>query len=221
MLMAVLLALVVVGGQHPSAAAILAVAYLSPPAFLALAGAWAAFHAVRRGRARRSLPGAEADFLWGVASEIDAGASIRQAVIAAADRAPGLALEVPVRMAAAGRPAAEIAGHLRAALPLNGRMAAAAYRMVAETGASAGPVFSGLALRAVEAGDLERTRRVLTTQARVSAWVVGGLPIAVTGALMLTGRGPSVDGVAGTLTVVGAALIVCGGALVWLMVRDQ
>ena len=93
--------------------------------------------------------------------------------------------------------------------------------MVAETGASASAAFSGLAVRAADAGDLERERRVLTTQARVSAWVVGGVPIGVTLALMLVGRGPSLHGPAGTMTVLGFGLICAGSVVVWLMVRNQ
>ncbi len=221
MLMAVLVALVLAFGPHPVAGAMLAVGYVSPPGFLVLAGGWAAFHGARRTHARRQLPRAEADFLRGMAAEIEAGASIRQAVIAAADRAPDLDLGPVVRTAVTGRQADEVSQRLGSALPINGRLASAAYLMVAETGASASAAFSGLAVRAADAGDLERERRVLTTQARVSAWVVGGVPVGVTLALMLVGRGPSLHGPAGTMTVLGFGLICAGSVVVWLMVRNQ
>lgn len=219
--MAVLVALVLVAGPHPAAAAIVALAYLSPPGFLLAAAGWSALHAVGRTRANRALPGAEAAFLRGMAGEIEAGASLRQALAAAADRAPDLSLATAVRLARAGRPAAEIADQLEQVLKHNGRLAGAAYRLVSEEGARAGPVFAGLAVRAADAGELQRTRRVVTAQARLSAWVVGGLPIGATGALMIMGRGPDLAGPAGVVSAIGAALVGLGAIVIWLMVRDR
>lgn len=221
MLIAVLVAITLVLGPHPAAAAILLFAFLSPPGFLIAAVAWAAYHARARSIVRRRLPFEEADFLRGVAGEVEAGGSIRQAVIAAADRAPAIALAATVHRAAAGRPAAEVATHLRAALPLNGRMAAAAYQLVADTGAEASAVFAGLAVRASDAGDIERERRALTAQARFSAWLVGGLPAAATVALTLTGRGPGLEGPGVLVSAMGVILVALGGIVVWLMVRNQ
>lgn len=217
--MAVLVAMALVRGPHPAWAGILAFAYLSPAGFLTAAGSWGAFQAVQRSRARRALPGAEADFLRGVAAEVEAGASIRQAVVAAADRAPTLGLDGVVRLAAAGRPAPEVADGLARALPINGRLAAAAYRLVAETGASASAVFAGLAVRAAGAGDMAREGRALTAQARLSAWLVGGLPVVAIAALSLAGRGPDPAGAGGLLIAAGVGLIAVGGVVVWLMVR--
>ena len=219
MLMAVLVAMALVRGPHPAWAGILAFAYLSPAGFLAAAGSWGVLQAVQRSRARRERPGAEADFLRGMAAEIDAGASIRQAVAAAADRAPTLQLDGVVRLAEAGRPAPEVAAGLADALPLNGRLAAAAYQLVVETGARASAVFAGLAVRAAGAGDLARERRALTAQTRLSAWLVGGLPVAAIAALSLAGRGPDPAGAGGPLIAGGVGLIAVGGVVVWLMVR--
>ncbi len=221
MLMAVLVALSLVLGPHPAAALIIALAFLSPPAFLALAAAWAAYHAHARTLARRRLPFDEADFLRAVAAEVQVGSSIRQAVAAAADRAPTLDLAAAVHRAAAGRPAAEVAARLESALPYNGRMTAAAYQMVADTGAEASAVFAGLAVRASAAGDIERERRVLTAQARFSAWLVGGLPVAATLGFAATGRGPGLDGPGAVISTIGVALVGVGGLVVWLMVRDS
>ncbi|NNF10165.1 MAG: hypothetical protein HKN74_07770 [Acidimicrobiia bacterium] len=216
--MAVLVATALVRGPHPAWAGVLAFAYLSPIGFLTAAAGWGVFQAARRSAARRRMPAAEADFLRGVAAEVEAGASIRQAVVAAADRAPALPLALPVRSAAAGRPAVEVAAGLEQALPLNGRLAAAAYQLVVDTGARASAVFAGLAMRAAGAGDMARERRGLTAQARLSAWLVGGLPVAATVLLTVAGRGPDVAGAGGLLTVVGVGLVVAGGTVVWVMV---
>ncbi|MGI9648527.1 MAG: type II secretion system F family protein [Acidimicrobiia bacterium] len=218
MLMAVVLAVVLAAGVHPGAVGIVAVAYLWPQAFLLMALAYAGYHAHHRSRRRRSLPFQESDFLRGVASEIDAGSSVRQAVMAGAARAPDLTLAPAIHLAAAGRPAAQIAARLQEALPVNGRLSAAAYTMVAESGAEASAVFSGLALRAAAAGELERERRVLTAQARLSALLVGGLPVAVTILMIGLGRGPDLEGAGAVVTALGVGLIITGGLLVWLMV---
>ncbi|MDH3539039.1 MAG: hypothetical protein OEP52_03500 [Acidimicrobiia bacterium] len=220
MLIAVLLAITLVRARHWAVAAILAVAYLAPVALLVGAGAWAAYHARRRTRARRRLPGAEADFLRAVAGEVEAGASIRHALITAAAAVPELDLARAVHLSAAGRPAGEVASALRAALPVNGRVAGAAYQLVAETGGRASAVFAALAVRAADAGDIERERRVLTAQARLSAWLVGGLPAGVTVAMALAGRGPRLQGPGAFVSILGVGLIVMGGAGVALMVRE-
>lgn len=221
MLIAVVLAVGLAAGVHPGAAAILAVAYLWPHVFLALAAAYGAYHAHLRSRRKRLRPFQESDFLRGVASEIDAGSSVRQAVIAGAARAPDLALAPAVHLAAAGRPAGQIAARLEEALPINGRLSAAAYTMVAESGAEASAVFSGLAVRAARAGELERERRVLTAQARLSAVLVGGLPVAVTAVMAILGRGPDLEGAGAVIAILGVGLIGIGGLVVWLMVRGR
>jgi len=220
MLIAVLLAITLVRARHWTVAAVLAVAHLAPAAFLVAAGAWAAYHARRRRRARRRLPGAEADFLRAVAGEIEAGASIRQALIAAAAGARELDLAGAVHLADAGRPPGEVVMALRAALPVNGRVAGAAYQLVSDTGGRAAAVFATLAVRAADAGDIERERRALTAQARLSAWLVGGLPAGVTVAMALAGRGPSLQGAGAVISILGVGLIVLGGAGVALMVRE-
>ena len=219
--MAVLVAVGLVAGVHPGVAVVVIVAYLWPVLFLMLAAVWAGYHAHHRRRRQQSRPFQEADFLRGVAAEIDAGSSVRHAVIAGAARAPDLNLEPAVHLAAAGRPAAEVAQRLQEALPVNGRLSAAAYSLVAESGAEASAVFSGLAVRAAGAGDIERERRVMTAQARLSAALVGGLPVVVTLMMGAMGRGPDVQGAGAVVTALGVGLIGLGGLMVWLMVHQR
>lgn len=221
MLTAALIALTLVLGPHPLYAAVLALAILQPVWFLAAVALWAAWSARRRQQVRARLPGLEADLLRGMAAELEAGASIREALMLGQARAPSLNLDLAVRYARAGRPAAEVAGHLRSTLHFNGSLVGAAYQIVSDTGARAAGVFTSLAVRAAERGELERERRTLTAQARLSAWLVGGLPVAGTVLLAATGRGPQLTGVGGLLAAVGAFLIALGGLAVWLLVRDQ
>lgn len=219
MITAALLALLVVGGAHPARMAVLTVALVTPHWFLAGAVGWAVWCTRRRALGRQEIPGAEAAFLGSVAAELEAGASLNMAVVAAADRAPGLDLHTVVRTAEAGRPAHELAELVEEALPVNGPVAAGVFGLAATTGAAGAAAFTALAVRALDAAALERERRTLTAQARTSAWLVGGFPVATILGLALLGRGPALEGPAALLSAAGLALIAMGGVTAWLMVR--
>lgn len=221
MLTAVVLALAVLAGAHPGAVVIVGVAVLQPALFLTGAAGWAAYHARQRARHRRSMPAVEADYLRAVSAEIEAGSSLRRALSGAARQAPDLRFGALVRMAAAGQPMTEVAATLQHVLPLNGRMAAAACRLVSETGARAAGVFAGLAVRAAVTGDVEREGRVLTAQARLTAWIIGGLPAAATTVLLVMGRAPAGGAAGRLLTGIGLTLVGTGCLVVFAMVRSR
>ncbi|MCU0282195.1 MAG: hypothetical protein MUE66_10395, partial [Acidimicrobiia bacterium] len=187
MLSAVVLALALAAGAPLPALGVAVLALWQPLWLLVAAVVWAA---VVRRRRRRGAPGPgdEAGFLQGLAAELDAGASLRAAVSAAATRAPALDLSRACRLAEAGLPAEEVGEALQAALPVNGRLAAAAFRLASTTGGRVASLFHTLAARAAEVGRLSRERRALTAQARASAWVVGGMPVALLLLLAVTGR---------------------------------
>lgn len=220
MLSAVVIAVALVAGAPPLAVAVGALALWQPSFLLAAAAAWAVV--ARRGRRRlRPGPDDEAAFLAGLAAEMEAGASLRSAVAAAATRAPALDLSRACRLAEAGLPAAQVGEALRPALPVNGRLAAAALRLAAEGGGRVAGLSHTLAARAAEVGRLERERRGLTAQARASAWVVGGAPLALLALLAVTGRmGPLLaDSLGRGVLTLGLALEAAGASVVWLMVR--
>jgi tight adherence protein B len=217
---ALVLALALIGGVPAVVVAVVAVAAWWPQGFLAGVAAWTVA-ARRRTRRREPGPADEADFLRGIAAELAAGASLRTAVVAAADRAPALDLRRAVRLARAGFAADRIGEELRSSLPYNGRAAAAAFRLAAETGGATAGVMATLAARADEIGALARERRALTAQARLSAWMVGGAPLLLLAALGLTGR---LDGLVGSVPgqavlVVGLGLELAGIGAVALMLR--
>ncbi len=220
MLSAVMIALALAAGAPLPALGVAVLAMWQPLWLLAAAVVWAG---VARKRSRRVRPGPsdEAGFLQGLAAELDAGASLRAAVTAAAARAPALDLSRACRLADAGLPAEEVGEALQEALPGNGRLAAAAFRLASGTGGRVAALFHTLAARAAEAGRLSRERRALTAQARASAWVVGGMPVALLVLLAATGRlGPLLSAPAGAVVLgVGLALEAAGVAAVWLMVR--
>ncbi|MBN2114885.1 MAG: hypothetical protein JW785_12260 [Acidimicrobiia bacterium] len=220
MLSAVLIAVALVAGAPLPAVAVGALALWQPLFLLAGAGAWAVV-AHRRRRRLRPGPGDEAVFLAGLAAELEAGASLRAAVTGAATRAPALDLSRACRLAEAGLSATRVGEALRAALPVNGRLAAAAFRLAAEGGGRVAALFHTLAARAAEVGRLDRERRALTAQARASAWVVGGAPVALLALLAVTGRmGPLLaDPLGRGVLALGLVLEAAGALAVWLVVR--
>lgn len=220
MLIPLLLGMAVALGAPAPALGAAVLALWQPLWLLAGAVVWAAV-AWRRRRRGGPGPSDEAGFLQGLAGELDAGASLRAAVASAATRVPSLGLARASRLAAAGAPAEQVGGALQEALQVNGRLAAAAFRLASATGGRVASLFGGLAARATEVGRLARERRALTAQARASAWVVGGAPAVLLGLLALTGRlGPLLSEPAGRVVlVVGLVLEAAGVAVVWSMVR--
>mgnify|MGYP001618893130 CR=1 FL=1 len=95
---------------------------------------------VWRKRRTRSGPDDEAGFLQSLSAELTGGASLRSALVAAAARSERLSLLEAARAAAVGMPASRVAASLRSALPVNGRMTAAAWLLAADSG---GPAASG------------------------------------------------------------------------------
>ncbi|MDX1691557.1 MAG: hypothetical protein R3290_11090 [Acidimicrobiia bacterium] len=222
MVIAVLGALALAGSSPLVVVAIVGVAVLRPWWFLAGAAGWAL---IARVRERRGQPTAddEADALRGVVAELAAGSSLRHAIGGAASRVPRLGLDRAAARARAGLPMPRVAEALEAALPVNGRAVGAAIALAASMGAPAVPLFAALADRAAEEGRLERERRSLTAQARLSAAIVGGIPLALAALFVVTGRAATlVGGPAGRVVLVlGGTLVLAGAALVGWMVRDR
>lgn len=158
-------------------------------------------------------------FLRAIASELRAGKSLRAALVDCARLDSNLGLSRVVRVAAAGRSMGEVADEVAACPGM--KAVATALRVAATTGGSAVPVFESLASDASDEAALERERRELTVQARLSIGIVGGFPVAVIGyqvvsgqALRLVRQGP----VGAGILVVGVALLAFGlGAVAVLM----
>jgi tight adherence protein B len=193
-------------------------ASLAPVVALAAVGVWVSL-GVRRRRAADPGPDDEAALLHGLAAEAAGGAAPRAALVAAASRAPRLDLRRAVRLAGAGMPAGRVAPELESALPLNGRLVAGAWLLAARSGGPAGWLFQTLAARSAEVGELRRERRALTAQARASAWVVAGLPVALLGGLAMSGRLTLGDPALRGIVLVGLTLQALGVGLVIVMVR--
>jgi tight adherence protein B len=162
-------------------------------------------------------PDDEAAALHRIVSELEGGASPRAALRAAARSSGPVDLRHAARLVEAGMPARRIAASVGEALPHNGRLAAAAWALAGEAGAPAGPVMAALARRASERGRLDRERRASTAQARATAWLIAGLPLAVLVVLIASGRlgfGPALP-----IVLTGVALQAAGLTVVATMLR--
>jgi Flp pilus assembly protein TadB len=204
----------VLAGAHPVAAAVVAFALVSPRLFLGSVALWAVVNGAGRLGDRTRLVLAEARFFGALAAEVEAGASLRHGLLAAAETAAELPVHGAARLAASGSPMRLVAGELAEALPENGRLAAAALECASVTGAASEATFRSLALRASDRVELERERRVGTAQARLTALAVGGAPLVLVLALTMSGRGPSWDGAAAMAAWAGIAMISTGSAFV-------
>lgn len=221
MLTAVLLAAGLAAGVPPIIIAIAALAAIEPRLILAGAAVWGVVAALRR-RPVRVAPDDEATLFRAMAAELRSGASLRGALAEAAHRVPQIELDRPVRLAAAGMSMTDVAGSVEPQLPVNGRLAAAAFRLSDWSGARVADTFEGLAEKAAASADLARERKAATAQARLSALIVGVAPLVFTLLLVVTGRGSGlvahggigwlVLGVGITLEVVGLVVV---AVIVW------
>ncbi len=214
---AVVLGLVLWAGSSPLPLLVVFMAFRLPILALVGAAAWVAQDWLRRERG--PTPDEEAAFLEGVVTELYGGVSPRLAVIHSAERSTAVDARQAMRAASLGLDSTRLAGALASAMPLNGRLAGAAWAISSESGAPFGPVMQLLSQRAAERGRLLRERSALTAQARASAWVVAGLPMGLFLALLLSGRvdlGPSLP-----IAVAGAALQLLGVAIVVFMLRSR
>ena len=219
MLIMVVLAFALVGGAPPWVVLLAAATLVQPlvgGAAFATAVGFSLWQRFQSSRIRIS----EASFFHAMASELRSGSSLRLALGGAAARQPGLGLDLAVRNAAAGQPAEFVAAELSSRLPQNGRLAGAAFELASHTGAQAADVFETLASGAAEFDELARERATLTAQARLSAAVVGGLPVLLIVGLVVTGRASLLleSGFVGwALVAVGLTLEITGVATVVFM----
>ncbi len=167
---------------------------------------------------RRKVPAVDAaEYFDAVAAELRRGASLRQA----------LALPAPdsrlARLAGTGQPIELVAAEVQRHLGLDGELAPAGIRLASRTGAPAAVVFARLAARLRAAAQLERDRRALTAQARLSAAVVGLVPVALGVVAIASGRIGLLlaSSPARQVIVIGVALQLAGLAAIGVLLRSH
>jgi Flp pilus assembly protein TadB len=174
-------------------------------------------------RPRRPRQDHVADFLRTWASELRAGRSLRAGLVESARANERLGLSRVERLAAAGRPLAEVGAALAVVRGL--APAAAALAVASHTGGSAVAVFDALAADAVDEASFDRERRELTATARFSVAIVGGFPLVVFAYQLANGQaarlvrsGPIGIGIIG----LGSLLLVAGlGTVAGLLRRAR
>lgn len=219
-MMMVLAAGAVAVGIHPVTVGAAVLAATRPWLFLAGCAGWAGYAWLDRRRAKPS-PDDEARLLRSLAAELRSGASLRPALAEASHAAPTLDLSGPTRLAVAGMPIDLVADGVEQALPVNGRLAAAAFRLSSWSGARVAAIFESLASRAADAAELHREQRAATVQARLSAVIVGLAPLVLSLLLVTTGSVPVRDGVGLAIVLIGIGLEVGGLLLVLVIIRRE
>jgi len=198
----------------PLVAAVASLRYPAPA--LAAVVVWVILGRLRR---RGPTPDDEASFLGNVVTELHGGASPRGAVVRSAAQNETIDARLATRAAQLGLASSRLGSGLATALPINGRLAGAAWAISTDAGAPFGPVMQLLAHRAAERGRLLRERSALTAQARATAWLVAGVPLGLFAVLVLTGR---IDlGSSLPIAIVGMGLQALGVAVIVVMLRRR
>ena len=169
---------------------------------------------LQRWRIQRQPVADEQQFFLAIHAELRSGASLRHAIAAAAHDQTGRLMDHLGRTARSDEPLDAVVAAMRR-LPQLGDRAAVATRVAAETGGRAADVFLRLADRARADTELRLQSRTLTTQARLSAAIVGSLPLlwlalgGVDRLQMLMANGGAI------VAVAGVAMEALGVLLVW------
>jgi len=170
---------------------------------------------VTRRRTRAASTSGEGDLLRQLAGRVSAGATIRSTISdPTIDLVPGRAR----RLAALGVPMDDVAAALIEVLPVNGRAFRAICAFSEHTGARISAALGILADRADDASELAREQKVTLAQVKLSAVVVGLVPIVASiGLVMLRGVPEPGGPVIVVPMVVGIALQVVGTAVVFTL----
>ena len=190
------------------------------PALVGILG-WATWSAWSGSR-RRSSGNSEAGYLGALAAELRSGHGLRASLVAAAGRSPDLDMRTACRLATAGQPIERVASALQAGLPTQGEAAAGAVRIASLTGGRTAAVFESLAVMAREETELAGERAAAAAQARLSAAIVAGIPVAILAVAGLSGRlGELVTGGPAGMVMValGIGLLATGSAWVIGLLR--
>lgn len=161
----------------------------------------------------------EARLLREVGADLRAGVHPTAAFLAAVDSQPLLVVTSSARQTLAGAGATVVTNELAQQLPVNRDILGAAAGIAIETGAGLAAVLYRLADRADAVAAENRERTVATAQARLSATVVGGLPLVGVMAMAATGAFRDLDDLSLKLVVLALCLLIGGISTTAFMVR--
>jgi Flp pilus assembly protein TadB len=183
-----------------------------PLAFVAVLAVAAGSGAIRA-RGRRETDGYEAVLLRQLSGRIASGATIRSTI---ADTSIDAIPESARRLAALGEPMGDVASAIAPVLPVNGAAFRAICSFSEHTGAAVSTALTVLADRADEAAELTRQRTIALAQVKLSAVVVGLVPIAASIGLLALRGVPEPGGAAIVIPMLlGLLLQITGTAVVF------
>ena len=191
----------------------LAVSFLPIPLAVVVVLVASAVSVIHRRRRRADQMPDEGTLLRQFSGRVSAGATIRSTIADAA------MVSVPMRarrLAALGQPMADVGDAMTCVLPVNGAAFRAICSFSEHTGAAIASALAVLAERADDATELARQRRVSLAQVKLSAVVVGLVPIAVSFGLLAVRGIPEPGGAVIVVPIiVGVALQMIGTAVVF------
>jgi Flp pilus assembly protein TadB len=166
-------------------------------------------------RIQRKRGRSEAALFREIAGDVAAGSSLREAIV----RCESSEVSATVRrLCASGASLAAIGAEMADSLPLNGRRFAALCSMTEHSGAGVVDAMETFATSATAEEELNHKRRSSLAQARMSAWVVGLAPLALTGVLVMIKGIPEPGGASVVIPmVIGGSLQVVGTAIVFVV----
>lgn len=214
MLLAVLLGGgILVGVPVVIVAGVLAVSFLPIPLALVAVIVIGSIGIVARRRVRAASGNSEGDLLRQISGRVAAGATIRSTIAdPTIESVPGNAR----RLASLGVPMAEVAEALAVVFPLNGQAFQAICSFSEHTGAGISAALGVLAERADDASELARERKVTLAQVKLSAVVVGLVPVAASiGLVVLRGVPDPGGAVIVVPMIIGIAMQILGTGIVF------
>lgn len=190
---------------------------LHPLIALVIVTLYAVWHWMRRDP--RPTPAMESAFYQRLLSELESGSSVRTGLAAAIEAERDLDLAAVGRRLRAGMHLEYALEPLNHRLPHTGVLARAALLLGSETGGEIRSSIADLGAMARELTEVERQVGVHTAQARLSALLVGVLPLVAALGLMVARGGAPDPGIGRTLVAVGLGLQIVGLGFVGLILR--
>lgn len=172
-------------------------------------------------RTRQPLSAAdEARLLRDLASDVTAGLHPAAALSRVTSAYPQLDVEDSLRLVTSGRGVAVVAAAIGKQLPVNSDVIGASIALATDTGSGLAAVLHRLAERADMRAAENREHSVATAQARISAVVVGGLPLVGVATMAVSGAFSGLDSLTKRVVLAGVALVATGLGITAWMVRS-
>ena len=192
----------------------MAVVGVSPAVGTALLVAFAAGYAWWR-RIQQHRGRSEAALFREIASDVVAGTSLREAIMRCESDDVSHTVR---RLCQSGASMAAVGAEMAVSLPVNGQRFSALCSMTEHSGAPVVDAIETFAENARAEEELNYRRRSSLAQARMSAWVVGVAPFALTGLLLITKGVPEPGGASVVIPMaIGGGLQLAGAAIVFVV----